>query len=140
MSGQVQQAVEETSMHTSTHSHIYTLAQPGCVQTKRVSFPLLSTPLSPLFTLLASPPSPPFLSSLTLLPLCHVTGLPQCLALHALPLNAQAREASELTMLQVVGEEVVHNGGGDDVTNILNITARQTLCVLRAGKGGGGGC
>lgn len=64
-------------------------------------------------------PPPP----LTLLALLHVVGFAQCLTLHALPLDAQAWEAREAAIGDIVVEEVVHHRGGDDVTDVLHVTA-----------------
>jgi hypothetical protein len=47
----------------------------------------------------------------------------QSLALHALPLDAQAWETCELAVGKVVIQEVVDHWGGDYVTHVLNITA-----------------
>mmetsp|Transcript_21459 Transcript_21459/g.47002 ORF Transcript_21459/g.47002 Transcript_21459/m.47002 type:complete len:502 (-) Transcript_21459:147-1652(-) len=57
----------------------------------------------------------------------HAVRPPQRLALHALPLYAQGREAAEAPGAHVVIEEVVDHGGGDHVAHVLHVFTHQRL-------------
>lgn len=53
--------------------------------------------------------------------------MPEGIRLHALPADAQGGEAGEAAVALVVGQEVVDDGGGDDVPNVLRVPARERL-------------